>query len=335
VNPALETPHPNSYCVSHTQGGYKSSPESSLSVSESSLIESLSTTKLFSSAASGVSLSYSRDTNTVVVTYPLQDQSSHTVTFHLNRPEDNGLFTELMYGEKMSTLFSSSFPTLINDDIPDSYTFTLSSLSPILEKYGRSSPQFVSSLILVDLAIGKILNQMSSLYSGRMVTEIILMGSHPSIRSPMDTRTVFAQLSRLLPNKYNNNNNNDDNNDMLKYYPNIYIDTANTDLNDICRVLSMELSPSGVDVFCPSFSEASLLATTELLSNNPMHPMATASSTNTTTIRIANYQITLWLSITLVLTLLAAIYALAFMSFKKDTLLYSTFNPNWEERKRR
>ena len=50
---------------------------------------------------------------------------------------------------------------------------------------------------------------------------------------------------------------------------------------------------------------------------------------------IQRYQIALWVSIGLVVIALAAAYSLAFMDFKKDTILYSSFNPNWEERKRR
>jgi len=71
-----------------------------------------------------------------------------------------------------------------------------------------------------------------------------------------------------------------------------------------------------------------------------------AQSNNTTTngfpdgtfpkqISIERYQIVLWTSIMLVLTLLAAIWGLLTMKFKKDTMLYSTFNPAWEDRKRR
>ena len=50
---------------------------------------------------------------------------------------------------------------------------------------------------------------------------------------------------------------------------------------------------------------------------------------------IQRYQIALWISVLLVVIVLSAVYSLAFMDFKKDTILYSSFNPNWEERKRR
>jgi hypothetical protein len=50
---------------------------------------------------------------------------------------------------------------------------------------------------------------------------------------------------------------------------------------------------------------------------------------------LARFQIILWISILLALTLLGSVCALARMQFKKDTMLYSSFNPNWEDRKRR
>jgi len=328
VNPALSSDHPNSFCISYTQGtGFVSSPSSVLSSSTDSLISSLSTTHLFSS--SHASLSYSPQSNTVSVTYPINNQD-HTVTFHLNNQEDLLFFSELMYADKLSGMISSSLSSLVNDDYPDSFTFTLASPTKILEKYGRSSSEFLCSLYLVDAAVGKIVSQMSSLYPGRSVVEIVLLGSHPSSRLSIDTRTVSSQLNRLLPRQT----------DVTHYYPNLYVDSDNTnsngvnDISTICRVLAIEMEQSGVDVFCPSYSDSSLLSTTEFLS---LHPLATTTTTttNSTTIRIANYQITLWISITLVLTVLAAVYSLAFMNFKKDTLLYSAFNPNWEERKRK
>jgi hypothetical protein len=50
---------------------------------------------------------------------------------------------------------------------------------------------------------------------------------------------------------------------------------------------------------------------------------------------IQRYQIVLWFSIMIALVAIGAVYTLAFMPFKKDTMLYSSFNPNWEDRKRR
>jgi hypothetical protein len=48
---------------------------------------------------------------------------------------------------------------------------------------------------------------------------------------------------------------------------------------------------------------------------------------------IGEYQIMAWLTIVLFFTALSASCALGGMSNKKDTLLYSTFNPKWEDKK--
>jgi hypothetical protein len=49
---------------------------------------------------------------------------------------------------------------------------------------------------------------------------------------------------------------------------------------------------------------------------------------------IQRYQIVLWFSIVAAFVLIAAVYQLALMAFKKDTMLYSSFNPNWEGKRR-
>ena len=50
---------------------------------------------------------------------------------------------------------------------------------------------------------------------------------------------------------------------------------------------------------------------------------------------IAIYQIVLWTSILLVLVVAGVVYGLLGMENKRDSMLYSRFNPNWADRKRR
>jgi hypothetical protein len=65
----------------------------------------------------------------------------------------------------------------------------------------------------------------------------------------------------------------------------------------------------------------------------PVHPQPVYTYPNDD--ELQRYQIVLWFSIIIAFVVIAAVYSLAFMSFKKDTMLYSSFNPNWEDRKRR
>jgi len=49
---------------------------------------------------------------------------------------------------------------------------------------------------------------------------------------------------------------------------------------------------------------------------------------------IGKYQIVLWFSITISFVLLASVWVLADMSVRKDSMIYSSFNPNWERKGR-
>lgn len=71
-----------------------------------------------------------------------------------------------------------------------------------------------------------------------------------------------------------------------------------------------------------------------LLSQNGTDTYGTVTKANVTPGEVDRFHIVLWLSVLISLALLAALYNLAFMSFKKDELLYGTFNPGWEHRKR-
>jgi hypothetical protein len=53
------------------------------------------------------------------------------------------------------------------------------------------------------------------------------------------------------------------------------------------------------------------------------------NSTNPTDKEIQIYQICLWTGAALVAVLALAVYSLAYMNNRKDTMLYSKFNPNW------
>jgi len=208
------------------------------------------------------------------------------------------------------------------------YIISFASLTPLIEKYGRSSAEFIGAIYLLDHSIPKILLSFNNLYSGRMVTEIILLGAHPSVRQSVDTRSIFSHLNRLLPNKR----------DITLYYPSLYINTESSRLDDICHVLSIELHHYDFQVYCPAVADSNTYANTMLLAtdlSNVRLQGYTNYSSNNDTMTVQHYQLRMWISILMVLFTLAAVYSLAFMTFKKDTLLYSTFNPNWEDRSRR
>ncbi len=60
---------------------------------------------------------------------------------------------------------------------------------------------------------------------------------------------------------------------------------------------------------------------------------STSNSTVVTMNDIGRYQIALWTTVLLIVTVIATVYSLMYMDLKRDTLLYSKFNPNWAGRK--
>lgn len=47
---------------------------------------------------------------------------------------------------------------------------------------------------------------------------------------------------------------------------------------------------------------------------------------------IQRYHVALWVSVLLALLILSAVYMLAYMDIKKDTMLYSSFNPTFDRK---
>jgi len=353
--------HDNSYCIGHSRGGFnviertaniqqlrtsRMSTLKSLEASSETLLAELShSTLLPLNAKGGVSASYEPATedhaSRVTVTYTSTYNHHQTVVYDLSNVEQALLFEELLYVDKLHTLLTTDTPftPLVQDNALDYFAFSFSSLAGLVEKYGRLSPEFIAALHLIDYAIPKLIKRYTDVYEGRLMCEVFLLGSHPSTRhsASVDTRPLFTQLDRLFPDKKG----------LTSYYPSLYIEGSTSRLSNLCQFLSNELNRLSFEVYCPSISRHTM-GSADLSSNkeanvflalNNFQLMSTDASTNTTTpaydSTVIHFQITLWLSIGFVIITIFIIYALAFMNFKKDTLLYSTFNPNWEERKRR
>lgn len=299
---------------------------------QESLFESLHTTQLFAEAtAAGVSVDVSADARRVTVKYPAKGGELKSVTFDLSSRDAATFFGELMYAERVSTVLRSQrLHAVVTDTVPDLITVSLTGVTELIEAHGRHSPQVLAALHVLDIALPQLLVQLNGVYGAQhSVSQLVLLGSHKSFVDTVDTRDLFATVKRLLPNS-----------DAATYYPAMYVET-NTP-GDVCQVLSVELDKLAFDVYCPaahvSGTEAALLAPAaffELSAESGAGVSAgVGASANGTSTSVFRYQVVLWLSISLAIAVLYAAYALAWMSFKKDTLLYSTFNPNWEQRKR-
>jgi hypothetical protein len=325
---------------------------------DSSVLEELS-------SRTGLKATYSKkrgQSPKVTVTYSDEDGNSPKVTFDLSVDANRALFAELQYFYTLgSTLEQTArLKQMVDDDVPDLYAISMASVKGVMNKYGHMSPEYAGALHVTDAAVRMLLNKFQSLYPNSLFSQVMLYGSRPAQPDP---RPLLEDIQRLLPNQDGVSSMSE----YLQYFPSLYIQGARTVDQDTCQTLNRQLNEKfGFSAYCPYNSKESGVAahaglkTEELKQDatsaptDPILPVPSVnakakttkpSSTSSATVGapvdaptqedIARYQIVLWFSIAFALVLLFSTYALAFMSFKKDTLLYSTFNPNWEDRKKR
>jgi len=226
----------------------------------------------------------------------------------------------------------SSLQNLVNDEVPDFYAFTFSAITSLIESYGREGAEVVGALHLTDALLPKFIHDYQALYPKRALVSVLLLGAHSSEWMSVDKREAFAEISQLLPSQSH----------LADYYPNIYVDTDRARLVEACQVLSLKLDTIGYSVYCPSSPLQPVISVSS--SNNRFRSSRHLFSSNGTNASCGNstvpcedlyrYQIVLWTAIGGAFILFWTIYTIGWMAFKKDTLLYSTFNPNWEDRKR-
>jgi len=280
---------------------------------------------LFSSLPVSVSIRQDQ----VTVAFPSTWGTGNDETsFDLQAKADYAFFAELQYMYELPGLLSSN--GLQSDNSPDLISLTAASLTGLIEKYGRESQEVRAAMHILNAALPKILNKYYTLYDDGVIGEVVLLGSHAASFQTSDTRELLQALSSIMPKQ-----------DGIKdYFPSLYLDdtTATRLCSSEHEVLPLTVQPYGYSVYCPWLS----LATRK--TSFAIHPYvlmassgAARNSTNSTVTDsdIQIFQVVLWISIIMAYALYWAIYTIGFMSFKKDTLLYSTFNPGWEDRKRR
>jgi len=265
--------------------------------------------------------------------YPAKDGNTHYVRYDLTLPEDMMLFAELQSAFSLiKVLNSQDSASLVQDNYPDFFSVSLSSVTSLTEKYGRHSAQVIGAFYLLDKSIPLILDGFSKLYPNRLLSEIVLLGSHPSTLSSNnpDKRPLLSILERLLPSQ----------NFFEKgLFPSLYIQASDEKQSgeDFCEILNLQLKEeqTGFQMFClPSRPTLNTLERQQppVFITQAASSMAYQQDTQVTYDDVAKYQIVLWISLLMLFTTIYVVYSLAFMSFKKDTIIYSTFNPKWENR---
>jgi len=257
----------------------------------------------------GFSIVLSADGNTVVV-----QKGSTRAEYDLRRKEDSALFAELAFAVDLpAKLSESQWAPLIRDSVPDSYALIFSSLTGLVERYGRESVQFIMGARLLDAALPLAMDHLSALYPERAAAELLLLGSHDTAVDSLDKRQVREALRSLLPQAAAD----------ASLFPHVYANLPSEQLSRVCDTLSVELGKLGYSTFCPTgVPAASSFVSLDEKSDARLRTLALSGDDNPTQAEIERYQVAMWTAIGLALVLFAAIYSIAFMEIRKDSLLY-------------
>jgi len=253
-----------------------------------------------------------------------------TAAFDLNVEEHVGFLGELVFVDHLLHELhgNAALQALVADEYPDAFTITLAGLRGLRARNGDDSTQMAVAMRLLDAAIPKMINRFSALYSNNLVAELVVMGSNKYGIDPKSAQKIHE----LLPG-----------NVVGDFFPALYMRhgaVAHPAL--MCTRMRQLLAAHTPDVMAvcrgpaaaADSSHFKTMSSTAVLMQ--LSAAATAgNSTNPTDKEIQIYQICLWTGVALVAVLALAVYSLAYMSNRKDTMLYSKFNPNWSDRKRR
>lgn len=232
-----------------------------------------------------------------------------TLTLSLEKDADAAVLAELQGAFSISRRLSQDpvLRSLVADDVPDAFTLTISSAARMTKAYGAGSARRRDFAVLLDACLAVYLQAFRALYPGRLSSQVLSLGGG------LQTEKVSALVQALSASA-------DD-------LPSVYVPPDQ--VLAVCAKLAQGLGKA-FSVSCPHASPQSLKAVVSgrilLAAGDVLAPTDSQKS---------QYQIMVWVSIFAALIVLFAFYSMATMSFKKDTMLYSTFNPKWEDRKQK
>jgi len=315
VHPRLRAAHPAWHNLAFAIKGHEFASlypngQKHLELSFSDIAHVLSTEGL-PKLASSAQLQYKDRALTVTI-------GDASATYHLDVEESMALFSELVFADHLVRQLrdAPALAQLVADNAPDAFALTFASLHGLRRKFGAASAEVKVAMRLLDQAVPALVDRFAALYDDSLVAEIVVLGAE---RQPFSSN-VIATLERVMPTEVSD-----------AFFPAVYASQAGVDMQAVCAALRSEFNGNKeARVVCQQ-QQASFLSTDAQL----FQAAAATANAAPSEADIATYQIVLWSSVGLVVALALAINLLCSMENKQDTMLYSRFNPNWADRKRR
>ena len=248
-------------------------------------------------------------TNSVVsVEFTSENLIAH---FDLTTESDKLFFTELEMIQSVLSTIQSKYPELVEDAIPDLFSFALSSISKL-----QDSNKISAALLLLDSVLSDLIAQYNNIYD-RMSVQIVFMGtsSVKQVQNVMKNSNYIEQVYNAIKG-----NIVGDKNTYLRLFPLVYVKNEQSVVNTLNN---LHLNTYNNYLTATCMSNPSQLGQVKVLSATNVY------GTSADYEDAAIFHIVLWGSIVLVLAVFAAIFAIYAMDTgSTDTLLYRTAAPS-------
>jgi len=267
--------------------------------------------------ALGDFVAFDRETNQLVVTL-----ETRSVRFSVHDSVVSPLLEEIKYLSVLPKTLREAMHSRTQDASPDFYSVSISSWRQV--KNTLVGDRLVAATKLLDASIGAFFSSMSELYDNELVGELILF---PDTYTQTASSVVAERLSHVEAAIYSILGSETL---VLPMTPvSLSVDLGDELIEKLCSRLNEVVASEEFDIECIGYdSSISLLSIRELIRSTEKVEALAVEPT-----QVDEFQVVLWLSIILISTLFFAVWALANMENKRDTLLYSKFNPNWQHRK--
>jgi len=248
---------------------------------------------------------YDQATKIAVVTW-----NGQKVSFDIEKSADSLFFLEIEYLFHLLNQMENNeyLHSLAIDSNPDLFSFAFSSVKALKWSYGHQSKQIPAAISVIDKVVHQAIDRLKTLYNSKITSEIIFLGT-PAFELTRRNFKAGGDVFDILFMDVRGYNF------FFKYWPNIY---TYRDVSHQCQKIKNVTMSYNLETFCEDeipYSVYDLFLRGGNITNG-------SNTTNNNSNNAASFQIILWVSIILVLTLFGTIWGILNMEVGADSILY-------------
>lgn len=223
--------------------------------------------------------------------------------YNLNDKTVLGMFAdfEIAFAVVEQLKTNPALQAAVKDHVHDLFTFVFPGIRAVTDKFGPLASQRLSTLYLLDAVTTEVMEEISALYDGKIATELLLLDMPAATVLNLDNNlkeSTFASVKQFVGTQT-----------FGEYFPSIYAkDEAS--VQPLCQALKQHLGTS-FQVHCFN-RDAQVFARLK----EDFERAVTLSSND-----VAIFQIVLWFSIILFISLVVVVYSIFNMDTKMEALL--------------